>query len=102
MDTDEQFDRAAAMIPFGRFIRVVDRNVQIAFLIRHTDWRPLTAPWWRGKEVCIVGADLGGNFFLRHCDGSVRYWDHRAERDIVVASSIRAFVSMITNEDMHA
>jgi len=34
------------------------------------------AHWWRGKEVCIIGADLEGNFLLRHCDGTVRYWDH--------------------------
>lgn len=67
----------------------------IACLIRTADWRPLTAPWWQGKEACIIGADLDGNFFLRHCDGSVRYWDHRLQADTVVAPSVRVFVSRI-------
>ena len=71
--------------PFG------DRKLEIACLIREGDWRPLKAPWWRKKEACIIGADLSGNFFLRHCDGSVRYWDHKAQDDTIIASSVREF-----------
>ena len=63
--------------PFG------DRNLVVACLIRTDDWRPLKAPWWSKKEACIIGADLSGNFFLRHCDGSVRYWDHKAQADTI-------------------
>jgi hypothetical protein len=58
-----------------------DRELKIAFLIRDADWLPLKAPWWRGKEVYIIGADLDGNFILRHCDGSVRLWDHSKQTD---------------------
>jgi hypothetical protein len=53
----------------------------------------LKADWWRGKEVCIIGADLGGNFLLRHCDGTVRYWDHARQADEVLALSVRSFVA---------
>ncbi len=48
------------------------------------------------KEVCIIGADLSGNFLLRHCDGSVRYWDHQSQADVVLAPSIRDFVARLS------
>jgi len=76
-------------------IRCGDRVLQIACLIRQNDWRSLKADWWRGKEACVIGADLDGNFFLRHCDGSVRLWDHNSRSDSIVAPSVREFVSRI-------
>ena len=75
--------------PFG------DRNLIVACLIREADWRPLKAPWWRKKEACIIGADMNGNFFLRHCDGSVRYWEHKAQADTIIARSVREFLSKL-------
>jgi hypothetical protein len=75
--------------PFG------NRNLVVACLIREGDWRPLKAPWWRKKEACIIGADLIGNFFLRHCDGTVRYWDHKAQADTIIAGSVREFLSKL-------
>jgi hypothetical protein len=72
-----------------------ERHIIIACLVRTPDWRPLKAPWWHGKEVCVIGADLEGNFLLRHCDGTVRYWDHRLQVDAVLAPSIRDFVSKL-------
>jgi hypothetical protein len=41
------------------------------------------------------GADLSGNFFLRHCDGSVRYWDHQAQADTAIAPSVRDFLGKL-------
>jgi len=76
-------------------IRCGERVLQIAYLVPENDWRPLKAVWWRGKEACIIGAELNGNFFLRHCDGMVRLWDHNSRSDSVVAPSIREFVSRI-------
>ena len=70
-------------------------HIVIACLIREDDWRPLVAHWWRGKEVCIIGADLEGNFLLRHCDGTVRYWDHRTQTDEVLAPGVRAFAEKL-------
>lgn len=78
-----------------RTFRHDNREITIAFLIRTADWRPLKALWWQGKEVSIIGADLDGNFFLRHCDGTVRYWNHESKTDIVVARSVRDFVARI-------
>ncbi|MDH2381615.1 hypothetical protein [Bradyrhizobium sp. CER78] len=68
-----------------------DREIKIAFLIRGDDWLPLRAPWWRGKDVSIIGADLDGNFILRHCDGSVRLWDHSEHADEILASGVVDF-----------
>lgn len=95
MEHIEAIDRAQAQLFQHRTFRHDGRTLTIALLIRDADWRPLDAPWWRGKEACIIGADLDGNFFLRHCDGSVRYWDHRLQTDTVVAPSVREFVRRI-------
>jgi hypothetical protein len=75
-----------------RRFREGDRTLVVACLIRTADWRPLDAPWWRQNEASIIGADLDGNFFLRYCDGSVRYWDHKTQSDQVLAPSVRDFV----------
>jgi hypothetical protein len=91
----EPIDVAHAYLFERRTFRHDGRTMTIGLLIRHADWRPLQAPWWRGKQVCIIGADLAGNFFLRHSDGTVRYWDHQSRSDAVVAASVREFVSRI-------
>jgi hypothetical protein len=89
-------DAAIARLWDCRMFRHRDKALIIACLIRASDWRPLKASWWRGKEACIIGVDLGGNFLLRHCDGTVRYWDHEAQTDSVVAPSVRAFAKLLT------
>lgn len=91
----DPIDRAIRHFP-QRTFRHGERTFVVACLVRTADWRPLEAPWWRGKSVCIIGADLDGNFFLRHSDGSVRHWDHRLQSDTVVAASVREFVAALT------
>ena len=93
---DEAVDRAIKHLPVRNTFRDGDAAVSVAFLLRPADWRPLKAPWWRGKEAYIIGADYSGNFFLRHCDGSVRYWDHTAQTDRALAPSVREFVALLT------
>ena len=62
--------------PFG------DRNLVVACSIRSAtgDRSRLSSG---AKRAYIIGADLNGDFLLRHCDGSVRYWHHntQARRD---------------------
>jgi hypothetical protein len=72
-----------------------ERRIVLACLIREKDRRPLRADWWRGKDVSIIAVDLDGNFFLHHCDGSVRYWDHQLQAEAVIAPSVRDFVAKI-------
>src|SRR5262245_32655519 len=88
-------EKAIRDIGWRNTFRSGDRVLRIACLVRQNDWRPLKADWWRGKEACVIGADLSGNFFLRHCDGSVRLWDHKSRSDSIVAPSVREFVSRI-------
>lgn len=95
---DDQFNRAVENVGWRRTIHIGQRITQIACLVRAADWKPLKAPWWRGKEVCVVGADIDGNFFLQHCDGSIRRWDHRLQKDEIVAKSAREFAALITDE----
>jgi hypothetical protein len=92
----DPFDKAIQQLWHSRNFRHGDRKIEIAVLIHAKDWRPLKADWWRGKEAYIIGVDLVGNFLLRHCDGSVRYWDHRSSTDTVIAPSVKAFASGIT------
>src|SRR5512133_1953961 len=95
---DEKFERAVDQVGWRRTVQIGERRIQITCLVRMADWYPLNAPWWRGKEVYVIGADTDGNFFLRHCDGSIRYWDHRLQRDETVAKSVREFADLITDE----
>lgn len=92
---DEALERARKWLFAKRSFRHGDRTLVVACLIRGEDIRPLDAPWWRGKEAYLLGADLNGNFFLRHCDGSVRYWDHSLQKDEIIAKSVREFVSAL-------
>lgn len=92
----EEIDRAISLLPVRNTFCDSRGDIPVAFLLRAADWRPLNAPWWRGKEVCIVGADYNGNFFLRHCDSSVRYWDHAAQTDRMLAPGVREFVALLT------
>jgi hypothetical protein len=94
-DLLDPIDRAMKDLWRRRTLRLGGRRMTIACLLRPADWRPLKADWWRGKEVSIIGADMEGNFFLRHCDGSIRHWDHRAQSDTVVARSVHDFVAAI-------
>ena len=92
----DPIDRALALLPIRRTFRDSHREIEVAFLLRTADWRPLKANWWHGKEVCIIGADLNGNFFLCHCDGSVRYWDHDTRDDAILAPSVKEFVARLS------
>ena len=91
LNAPDAIDRALESLHDRRLVSLPDREVIVACLIRKADWRPLKAPWWTGKEVCIIGADTSGNFFLRHCDGGVRYWDHTAGTATTIAPSVMAF-----------
>jgi len=95
MTEEDALDRAVTSLGVRRTFRKDGWTIELAALVRTADWRPLDAPWWRGKEVCIIGVDLEGNFLLRHCDGTVRYWQHRERNDLIVAKSVREFAQHI-------
>ena len=88
-------DKAIEKLWERRTFSLNERLIVVACLIREYDWRPLKAEWWRGKEACIIGADLSGNFLLRHCDGTVRIWEHELQSDRVLAPSIRDFLKQL-------
>jgi hypothetical protein len=76
-----------------------EREVRILFLLPSTLWRPLRSSWWTGKEAYLIGGDEQGNYFLRHCDGSVRLWDHIRGQDEVLTPSVRAFFEGLVPSD---
>jgi hypothetical protein len=92
---DDPMEKAVSRLWQHRTIRHGERSIVLAILLRTQDWRPLDAPWWRGKQASIIGADVNGNFVFRHCDGSVRFWDHGLQSDEVLAPSVKAFVTML-------
>ena len=102
MDAPDQFAKACAEYWRRNLFLADGRKITVAFLIREEDWRPLEAAWWRKKEGCIIGADLDGNFLLRHSDGSVRLWDHKAQADTVLASGVRQFAVQLTEAESNA
>ncbi|HEV2611528.1 MAG TPA: hypothetical protein VGU61_14760 [Noviherbaspirillum sp.] len=96
----DAYENARTKFFWQRCVHLLDgRKSTVAILLRQEDWRPLDAPWWREKQASIIGADIDGNFFLRHCDGSVRFWDHKLQVNIVVAPSVQEFAQMITEGD---
>jgi hypothetical protein len=100
MSQMDAFEKVRTQFFWHRCVSLPDgRKVTIAIFLREEDWRPLDAPWWREKQASIIGADIDGNFFLRHCDGSVRYWNHRNQENIVVAPSVREFARLVKEGD---
>jgi hypothetical protein len=91
----DPMDKAISQLWHRRSFPFGDQNLVVACLIRERDWRPLKAPWWSKKEAYIIGVDLIGNFFLRHCDGTVRYWDHKEQADTIIARSVLEFLRQL-------
>jgi len=77
--------------------KIEGRILRVAILIRKEDQRPLDAPWWHKKEATVIGVDIDGNFFLRHCDGSVMYWEHKFQSATVIAPSVNEFLIKLTD-----
>jgi hypothetical protein len=88
-------EKAIRNLGWRNKVRCGERVVQIAYLVRENGWRPLKAEWWRGKEVYVIGVAQNGDFILRHCDGSVRLWEHNSKSDSIIAPSVREFVLRI-------
>jgi hypothetical protein len=92
-------DKAIKNLWLKRIFWHGERRLVVACLLRSEDIRPLKALWWRGKEAYLIGADLTGNFFLRHCDGSVRYWDHAKQVDEVISPSVHEFLAHLEEDE---
>ena len=88
-------DAAIRLLPLNNIFRKGESSFQVLFLLPESLWRPLKAGWWKGKEVYVIGADPDGNYFLRHCDGTVRYWHHGKKADEVLAPSVRSFLTAL-------
>lgn len=94
----DEVGKVIRRLGYSRLFQHEDKKITVALLVREEDWKPLDAPWWRGKQVRIIGADIEGSFLLGHCDGSVRLWNHALQSDEIIAPSIRAFISKLEEE----
>lgn len=92
----ELLEKAAREIGYMRLVDFNDTTYQLVAITPATP--PLKAYWWRGKSAHIVAADVDGNFFLRHCDGSVRYWSHSKQEDIIAFKSVKEFTAAIKED----
>ena len=96
--SDSVLEKAASQIGMKPILDLDGREIHVVAVL---GWSPpLIARWWRGKQVNIVAVDVDGNFFLRHGDGSVRYWEHAKKADSFVAKSVKEFVSKL-REDLN-
>lgn len=90
MDSEAQLvDRAIAALSRRRGFKKGEREFEVRSLFPVSAWRPVSEPWWKKKEACVIGEDSCGNLYLRVCDGTVRFWDHETEEDEVLAPSVR-------------
>lgn len=88
----EAIDRVLAHLPYLNYFPLSEgRGLTIVCLVREADWRPLNAPWWKKQKSHVIAVELYGNFFVRHSDGSVGYWDHSTQTDTTIAPSVREF-----------
>ncbi len=94
---NDELEKAARLLALNNSFVLEDRKAQIVAII--PDMKLLDAPWWKGKEAYLIAVDVDGNFFLRHCDGSVRYWNHKTQTDTTVSKSLKEFVSLISKRD---
>jgi hypothetical protein len=85
----------SAKLYLANTFRAGAREIRLMFLLPESLWRPLRATWWKGKEASIIGGDEQGNYVLRHCDGTVRLWDHARATDEILAPSLRAFLDQL-------
>jgi hypothetical protein len=93
---DPALEKAALRIGIKPIFDLDGREIHIVGVL---SWSPpLIAKWWRGKEVSIVAVDVDGNFFLRHSDGSVRYWEHSKNSESVAARSVKEFASKLRED----
>jgi len=95
----DQFELARKNLWLRNIFLYGGEKIVLACLIRDEDTRPLKVPWWKRKEVYLIGVDLDGNFLLRHCDVSVRYWDHEAQSEQKIASSVDDLVFELTESE---
>jgi hypothetical protein len=94
--SDPLLEKAASQIGLKPIIDLDGRELHVVGIF---SWSPpLIARWWRGKAVTIVGVDVDGNFFLRHSDGSVRFWEHSKKAETTVAKSVREFCSKLRED----
>jgi hypothetical protein len=94
--SEPALEKAASSIGVKPILDVDGREIHVVGIFAWSP--PLIAKWWRGKQVTIIGVDVDGNFFLRHSDGSVRYWEHSKKSDSVVAKSVKEFASKLRED----
>ncbi|GAA5445413.1 hypothetical protein Misp06_03616 [Microbulbifer sp. NBRC 101763] len=78
-----------------RLIKLGDREIRLAILLKEEDWKHLAAPWWRGKSASIVGVDLDGNFILCKSSGAFILWDHQLSSEIPTSNSLDGMLSKL-------
>ena len=94
--SDPVLAKAALQIGIKPIFDLDGREIHVVAVLAWSP--PLTAKWWRGKQVCIAAVDVDGNFFLRHSDGSVRYWEHAKKADSIAARSVKEFASKLRED----
>ncbi len=90
-----RLDKAIENLGTIRLIKLDDRDIRLALLLRKEEWRHLAAPWWRGKSASIVGADLDGNFILCKSSGAFILWDHRLSSEVLISNNLDEMLSKL-------
>lgn len=86
---EEALEKAKAELWMKPMTEFNGRAYQVVAILPNSP--PLDADWWKGKQVHLRAVEVNGNFFLRHCDGSVRYWEHATQKEVVAFKSEREF-----------
>ena len=96
MPNDPVLEKAASNIGIRPIFEFEGREIHVACIVAWSP--PLIAEWWRGKAASIIGADINGKFVIRHCDGTVLFWEHSKHSDTVVAKSVKEFAARLRED----
>jgi hypothetical protein len=96
MELSAAIDKAIANLHQRCMVKSHDQEFEVRSLVPYSQWRPISEPWWKKKEACVIGEDSCGNYYLCVCDGSVRFWDHETGDDQLLFSSVRDFLTALS------
>ncbi|PCJ15437.1 MAG: hypothetical protein COB04_13175 [Gammaproteobacteria bacterium] len=91
----DQLSKAIENLGMNRLIRVEDREIRLAILLRKEEWRHLSAPWWKGKAASIVGVDLDGNFLLCKSSGEFIIFEREGLKETLTSKNLGGMLSML-------
>jgi len=87
---NQAVERAIAVLSKRHAFRVGANEFEVRTLLPVTSWRQHTEPCLQPGSL-VVGEDSCGNLFLCAPGGSVSFWDHETDEEMVLSATMEEF-----------